>query len=155
MNQSLKIEAQLQEKLSGKVLLNESLKKHTTMRVGGPARFFYKALDTKQICQAVQAALDLNLNYFLLGRGGNVIFSDRGFDGLVILNQANEVSFLEQRAQVLAESGIINSQLVYKAASQSLGGIEFLATIPGSLGGAIYGNAGAYGQEIGSFIKET
>ncbi|NCN24576.1 UDP-N-acetylmuramate dehydrogenase [Candidatus Berkelbacteria bacterium] len=152
-NQNSKIESVLQEKLGGKVLLGESLKYYTTMKVGGVAKFLYKAKDSGQVLRAIKVALDLKLSYFILGKGGNVIFSDDGFEGLMIVNQASKVSFFEDKAEVWAESGITNGELVMKAAEKGFGGIEFLATIPGTLGGALYGNVGAYGWEIGSFVK--
>jgi UDP-N-acetylmuramate dehydrogenase len=152
-DQNPKIGANLQKKLGGKVLVGEPLKKYTTMRVGGPARFLYKALDSSQLVQSVKAAIGLGIPYFILGKGGNVIFSDKGFEGLVIINRAENLFFFPEEAQVLAESGIANSQLVVKTVPKGLGGIEFLASIPGTLGGSIYGNAGAYGWEICSFIK--
>ncbi len=149
----MNIEKVLQEKLGGKVLLDESLKNYTTMKVGGQAQFLFKAKDSGELLDGIRAALLAKIPYFILGKGGNVIFSDKGYQGLVIINQANKVSFFEDSAEVWAESGITNAELVMKAAEKGLGGIEFLATIPGTLGGAIYGNAGAYGWEIGSFVK--
>ncbi|TSC93036.1 MAG: UDP-N-acetylmuramate dehydrogenase [Candidatus Berkelbacteria bacterium Licking1014_7] len=149
-----RIESALQEKIDAKVLTDISMKEYTTMRVGGKARYLFKALKSSQIIDAINVCLQRNIAYFVLGRGGNVVFSDKGFDGLVILNLAKEIHFDLIRGQVSAESGITNSELVMALATEGLGGIEFFATIPGTLGGSIYGNAGAYGWEIGSFVRE-
>ncbi|MBI3495539.1 UDP-N-acetylmuramate dehydrogenase, partial [Candidatus Berkelbacteria bacterium] len=89
----------------------------------------------------------------VLGSGGNTVFSDFGFAGLVIHNRSRTIAFLLDHSQVIVDSGVPSARLIMEAAAKNLGGLEFLATIPGTIGGAVYGNAGAYGGITGDFVR--
>ena len=129
------------------------LKKYTTFRIGGRAKYFYVAKKIEELISAILVARKENLKYTVLGRASNVLISDNGFNGLVIINQTNNISFLTDRAQVIADSGVILSRLIIESAEHNLGGLEPLFGIPGTVGGAIYGNIGANKIEISQFIK--
>lgn len=141
--------------------LGEGLKKNVCLRdfvsigVGGVADFFYIAKNIDQLAKCIMTAHELNLPYFILGGGYNVIPSDSGFPGLVIKNESNNVAFSGDNSQVIVDSGVSMGKLINLAASRDLGGLEFLFGVPGTVGGAVYGNAGAFGYEIGDFVKSV
>ena len=132
---------------------HEVMSAHTTMKVGGVADFYLEADSAEAIIEAVGLARQAKLPYLVVGGGANVIFSDFGFPGLVIHNRTKTISFLPEKSQVLVDSGVAGARLVMEAASRNLGGLEFLATIPGTIGGAVFGNAGAYGGLTGDFVR--
>lgn len=141
----------LKQKLGTSVQTNVPLKDFTTMKVGGEAEYFVQVSDINSLIEAVRVSRELKIDCFLLGGGSNVIISDKGIKGLVIKNEAAEISLEGQ--EVVADSGIALSLLIRKLAELDLGGLEFLAGIPGTLGGATVNNAGAFGDEIANHIK--
>lgn len=145
----------LLEKLKDGLKEHVVMREHTTMKVGGVADFYFEAKTTEDLIKAVNAATEANVPYFVLGNGSNVIFSDFGFAGLVIKNSATNIAFMMEKSQVIADSGVSLSKLVLEEISHNLSGLEFLFGIPGTVGGAIYGNAGAHGQGIGDYIKNV
>ena len=130
----------------------ESLRHHTTFRVGGPADWFVAARTNAQLVAALQAAQRLELPCFLLGGGSNLLVSDDGFHGLVVKNAIDDTAFDGTHAQVGCGADYL--AFIERCRSQSLAGLAYAAGIPGSVGGAIYGNAGCYGQDIGSRVVE-
>lgn len=132
---------------------HEVMAAHTTMKVGGVADFYVEVDTTDEVIETVVLASQAKLPYLLVGGGGNVVFSDFGFPGLVIHNRTRNISFLPEKSQVIVDSGVPGARLVMEAAARNLGGLEFLATIPGTVGGAVYGNAGAYGGVTGDFVR--
>ena len=132
---------------------HEVMRDHTTMHVGGVADFYYEAKNIEDIIKAVDAAIEINIPYLILGFGSNVIFSDYGFPGLVIRNLTNNVAFMMEKSQVIVDSGVSLQKLILESVSHNLSGLEFLFGIPGTVGGAIYGDAGANGQTIGDYVK--
>lgn len=143
------------EKLKTGFREHELLRNHSTMGVGGVADFYYQANCVDDLIKAVKAATEIKLPYFVLGGGSNVIFSDYGFPGLVIKNNTKNISFMMEKSQVIVDSGVPVGKLISEATSQNLSGLEFLFGIPGTVGGAIYGDAGAYGQSIGDYVKSA
>ena len=131
---------------------HESLAPYTTFGIGGPADFFICARDPETFIRAFNAARELNLNYFVLGGGSNVLISDEGFRGLVIKADLKEIT--RDGNQVTVGAGVHFDDLVDWAADHDLAGLAFAAGIAGSVGGAIYGNAGCYGKEIGELVTE-
>jgi UDP-N-acetylmuramate dehydrogenase len=123
-----------------KVKQNIALSQFTTYNVGGPARFFAQADNWKHMFGLREFAKKQGVPYVILGGGSNVLFSDEGYPGLVILNHMNKVRFHSH--SVTAESGVLISKVAVLAARHNLGGISGFATIPGTTGGAVYGNAG-------------
>lgn len=118
----------------------------SSYRIGGPARYFFEAPDLKGLKKALAEAEKTELPIFILGSGTNVLFSDRGFDGLII-----KPLFADLKADgnmVTAGAGVLMSDLLNFAAENGLSGLEWAGGLPGTLGGAIRGNAGAFGGEI-------
>lgn len=139
--------------------LGDSLKEHIVLRdftwikVGGVADYFYVANDINSLIKTIEAAKLDNMPYLVLGGGSNVVISDYGFPGLVIINRSNNISFLPDKTQVIVDSGVVLTGLVLKAVNNNMGGIQNLFGVPGTVGGALYGNAGAYGTEIYDVVK--
>ncbi len=119
---------------------NVSLKELTTFRVGGPVRYFAKARDWEAIYGLREFAKQQQVPYMILGGGSNVLFADDGYPGLIILNQMDQMNF--QGNTVTAEGAVTWHKLVMAAAELNLGGISGFCNVPGTIGGAVYGNAG-------------
>lgn len=135
------------------VLSNEPLKSHTSFRVGGPAAVFCEPYSVQQIAQAVQLACRFSVPYYFLGKGSNVIFPDQGYPGLII-HIGSAFSAIEVQGDTLvAQAGAPLEQACRAAESHSLAGLEFAYGIPGSVGGALYMNAGAFGGEMQDVVK--
>jgi len=146
------IEERLRKALGEALLTHEPLRHHTTFRIGGPADFYFAARTADQMVAALRTAREVGLPVFLLGGGSNLLVSDDGFRGLVVRNAIEEVEFDSTAAHVGAGADFL--QFIYECRDRGLSGLEFAAGIPGSIGGALYGNAGCYGQDIGSFTIE-
>lgn len=134
---------------------NEPLANHCTYRIGGPARVLFSAADEREIIAGIEIAKENRFKIMILGGGSNILFSDRGFDGLVLKLANNFIKIAEEkedRAVVLAGAGAPLAALVKFALDNSLAGMEWAAGIPGTAGGAIRGNAGAFGREIGASV---
>ncbi len=142
----------LRRALGDGLLTAEPLKHHTTFRIGGPADLFYAGRTPDQMVAALKAARECEVPVFLLGGGSNLLVSDEGFRGLVLRNACDTIEFDGSVAQVGCGTDFLD--LIYQCRDRSLTGLEFAAGIPGSVGGAIYGNAGCYGKDIGSFTIE-
>ena len=129
---------------------NVPLSGYTAARIGGPADMLIFARKADELVQAAQKLWQMEIPFILLGGGSNVLVSDRGVRGAVIINRARLVKFDSQSARptVRAESGVTPNDIAQRAARLGLAGFEWAASIPGSLGGALYGNAGAFGGDI-------
>ena len=145
-------EERLRKALGDSLLTQEPLRHHTTFRIGGAADFYFAARTGDQMVAALGAAREIGLPVFLLGGGSNLLVSDQGFRGLVVRNAIEDLEVDNTAAFVGA--GVDFLQFIYECRDRSLSGLEFAAGIPGSIGGALYGNAGCYGQDIGSFTIE-
>lgn len=129
------------------VKLDEPMKNHTTFRIGGNAEVFAQVA-TSEIADLIKLCKVNNVPYVILGNGSNVLVGDKGVKGVVI-SVGNRMSSIEiENDEVFAEAGALLSQVANMAATESLTGMEFAAGIPGSIGGAVLMNAGAYGGEI-------
>jgi len=129
------------------------LKDHTIFKIGGPARYFFVAQNEKDLKNAILWAKKKKIPFFILGGGSNVLFSDEGFRGLVI--KLRNTRYEIRNTKVTAEAGVPLQKLVLETAKKGLSGLENLAGIPGTLGGAIWGNAGAFEREIGDLVEEV
>lgn len=136
-------------------LENESLKKHTTFKVGGNAKIIAMPDDTDKAVKLIRYLRETGERYYFLGRGSNVIFKDEGFDG-VIVKTANlqKIDFVDEET-VYASAGVPLNVLCKALQEKSLAGLEFCYGIPGNVGGGLYMNAGAYGGEISSALVEV
>lgn len=131
--------------------LGEPLARHTSARVGGPADYLATAESAADLAELVTTARRLGLEPVLLGGGSNVLVSDAGVRGLVIINRARAIEFratATTRPTVWAESGANLGLLARQCTARGLGGLEWAATVPGTVGGAVFGNAGAHGGDL-------
>lgn len=125
---------------------NVQLSDYTTMKIGGPARYFVEITDKEQLGEAVEFGKNQKLPIKVIGGGSNIIFSDKGYGGLIIHNALPGLTLQGQTLQI--GSGIAWDAVVAKAVDVGLSGIEALSAIPGSAGATPVQNVGAYGQEI-------
>lgn len=132
---------------------NITLAPYTTFKIGGPAKFFVEAKNEEELLEALQYAKNNNLEVFILGGGSNVLISDSGFDGLVI--RLRNTKYQIQNTIIECGAGMAISEVVKLAAGNSLTGLEWAAGIPGSVGGAVRGNAGAYGNSMSDIIESV
>jgi len=146
----------LYARLGDKVKENVSLAPYTSVRIGGPADVFITADTSTELARIVKLLWKYEMPFVLLGGGSNVLVSDRGVRGVVILNRAKAVKFHEgDQPSVKVESGVIFSNLANRCASKGLAGLEWAATVPGTIGGAVYGNAGAFGGDMAGNLIST
>lgn len=125
---------------------NYPLKDLTTMKVGGPAKYFLIARNEYQLIKAIKWAEENKVKWYVVGEGSNLIPSDQGFNGLIIKNKID--SFKKTGNKIYIGAGNNLLEVINKVNKIGLAGMEKMAGIPGTVGGAIYGCAGAYGQEI-------
>lgn len=139
----------------GRVDKNVSLSKYTTYRVGGVAKAFVYPKNVSSLITLLKILNMNNIKYKILGNGSNLLFSDDDFDGIIIkLDEFNDVSFLSNnRIRVGAGFSLMKLSLV--AAKKGLAGLEFAAGVPGTIGGAIFMNAGAYKSDMGYIVQQV
>ncbi len=142
--------ALLKQKLGQELKENEILAPYTTFRIGGPADYFYIAKTPEKLMEVIMLAAELKLNYFLLAGGSNILINDQGFRGLIIRNGCERIEVSEEK--IVSQSGAVLQAVVDTAYENSLTGFEFATGIKGSLGGAVYGNAGAFGHAVGEIL---
>ncbi len=134
---------------------HESMAEHTAFRVGGPARVMVLPRSEEEALQAVKTATGLGIVPFFMGNGSNLLVADGGYDGLV-LKAVEGLGALERQGDTLyAGSGVLLPKLASFACEQGLTGLEFAHGIPGSVGGAVTMNAGAYGGEMAQVVEEV
>ncbi len=141
------------ETLGDRLEQNLTLASYTTFGIGGKADLFYPARKPEELICAIRIAQKLKLRFFVLGGGSNILLSDSGFRGLVIRNECQDI--LANQDNITCQSGASLSGVVNQACELSLSGLEFAAGIPGTVGGAIRGNAGAFGQSIGNILTRA
>lgn len=135
------------------ILCGESLAKHTTFRIGGPADLFLQPKNEDEISELVRFCNEKEIPFYIMGNGSNILAGDKGYEG-IILHIGKEMSSVQFEQQedgtvlVTAGAGIMLTRLAREAANHALTGLEFAGGIPGTLGGAVTMNAGAYGGEI-------
>lgn len=124
----------------------ENLARHTTFRVGGDAEFFYEVSNPLDLLHAVRTASYIGMPYEILAGGSNVLVADNGFSGLIIKIRSGKFDI--DGSIVEAEAGAPLASVMTRTASEGLSGLEWAAGIPGTIGGAIFGNAGSFGSAI-------
>ena len=141
-------------RFSNKVKENVVLAPYTSARIGGPADYLITANSSDELAEIMTIIWQEHLPYFMLGGGSNVLVSDKGVRGITVLNRAKAVRFENgSQPKVWVESGIVFSNLANRCASKGFSGLEWAATVPGTIGGAVYGNAGAFeGNTAGNLI---
>lgn len=146
---AITLPAALRAELGDVVQENVLLAPYTSARIGGPADVLITAGSAADLVKVVTHLRANGIDFLLLGGGSNVLVSDRGVRGVVVLNRAKAVRFdVGEQPIVWAEAGATFSQLAHRAAVKGLGGLEWAATVPGTVGGAVYGNAGAFGGDV-------
>lgn len=127
---------------------NELMSAHTTFKVGGPAKYYVVPENAGQIRKCIELAKEYKTGYTVIGNGSNLLVSDAGYDGMILAIGKNMRRTSVDGNRIFAEAGINLASVFNLARSNSLKGFEFASGIPGSLGGACYMNAGAYGREM-------
>jgi len=126
-----------------------SLAPFTSARIGGPADILVTVKTATELMDAMKVLWDYGMPYTILGGGSNALISDKGVRGVVVLDRAKEVRFESgDQPTVWCEAGVVFSNLANRCASKGLSGLEWAATVPGTVGGAIYGNAGAFDGDM-------
>ncbi len=132
---------------------NEPLKNHCTFRIGGPARYFVVVKNIDEIKEAIEFAKEKNLPYLVIGSASNILFRDEGYNGVAI--KIRSTKFEIRNNKIVADAGVLLSQVVNSATENSLSGLEWAIGIPGTIAGAVVDNAGAFGKNIGECVKKV
>jgi len=127
----------------------------TTFKIGGVARYFVEVKDKNELLEVFDFVSKKNLKYFILGGGSNLLISDKGFDGVVIKIRLAEFNVDKKQNIFIVGSGVPLAKIVKESATESMSGMEWAAGIPGTVGGAIRGNARAFGKDTGSVIESV
>ncbi|MEE1115184.1 MAG: UDP-N-acetylmuramate dehydrogenase [Eubacterium sp.] len=135
------------------VVFDEPMKKHTTFRIGGPADAFVSPEKTEDVRGILEVCRDADVPYFILGNGSNLLVSDEGYRGVVVQIDKNLQALHVEENTIRAEAGCLLARLAGAARDNSLTGLEFAGGIPGTLGGAVTMNAGAYGGEMKDVLE--
>lgn len=138
----------------------EPLSAHTTFRIGGPAAYYLIPENRDEVSEALGFAKEKGLPFYVLGRGSNMLFDDEGYPGVIVeigrgMEQMSVEKELDETVRVVAQAGITMSSMAVQLAEAGLTGFEFAGGIPGTLGGGITMNAGAYGGEIRDCIQDA
>ncbi len=156
-----KIYSNLKERISEeRIILNANMKEYTSFKIGGNADLLVTAKDKEEVKQVLNISKKYQCPIFVLGNGTNILVKDNGIRGIVLRNRIDFIKFLEGKpedkyVEVSVGAGVKNSILAQKLLKEELSGFEFASGIPGTIGGAIKMNAGAYGGEIKDILIET
>ena len=139
------------------IKFNEPMSKHTTFKIGGNADIFVQAKTLNDIEQTLKAAKENNIPIYIIGNGSNLLVKDNGVRGIVLQIKTSKYKITKQNdfAIVDVEAGMLNAKLARILLQEGISGFEFASGIPGTIGGAIRMNAGAYGSEFKDFVEET
>lgn len=140
---------------SDNVYFEEPMKKHTTFRIGGAADYYLCPHTPEEIREIIQVCREEQIPWFVIGNGSNLLVSDSGYRGAVIQIYQNFSRVVCEETVIRAQAGALLSQIAAQAQKSSLTGFEFAAGIPGTLGGAVTMNAGAYGGEMKDVLKSA
>ncbi len=146
----------LREKFGNRLQENVRMKNYTTIQTGGFADALLIAQDAQELEKFTNQVWELGLPLLVLGSGSNILVSDEGIRGVVIINHAHNISIYARQdaIQVIAESGALMAKVAKQAINRMLAGLEWATTLPGTVGGAVYGNAGCFGRETAdNFIQ--
>lgn len=154
----------LKEKFGQNLKENVPLAQYTTFKIGGPAKYFIETKSSEELINAVKTAEEQKIPYLILAGGSNILVSDQGFNGLVIKIQNSKFKISakggsaaggQKTYYVIAEAGANLNKIINACGKAGLTGLEWLAGIYGTIGGAVYGNAGAYGHSISELVKQV
>ncbi len=130
------------------------LRDYSHFKIGGAADYFFKATVNKELVNAVRLAREYSIPFYIIGGGYNLLFDDEGFRGLIIKNEVKKIRRRDKR-EVEVSAGNSLDDLIRFATEKGLSGMEFMAGIPGTVGGAVFGNAGAFERSIGDLLLEA
>ena len=143
---------ELRSMVEGSLLENEPMSKHTSYGIGGPASAYITPKDQDDLCRILKFAVKYDITVYFIGSGSNLLVSDNGINGIVI-SPAKSLKKLEiEENSIVAESGVMLGKLVKESMKRNLTGLESLIGVPGTLGGALVMNAGAFGGEISNYL---
>ena len=145
----------LQNIFTHKVLTDEPMRRHTTWKIGGPADYMVFPSSEEEMAQALALLDKENIPRLVIGNGSNILVGDKGIRGVVLKMGEPFSASVWRDNEVEACSGMLLASLALEAAERSCAGVEFSRGIPGSVGGAVRMNAGAYGNTIGQFVTEV
>jgi UDP-N-acetylmuramate dehydrogenase len=147
----------VEAEVGARLLVNEPLSAYTSYRIGGPADLFVTVESQDELCRMVALARECQVPYFLLGSGTNILVSGKGIRGLVIENRAGGSRFeiRGEEAILWAEAGTLLKDLAGESVQRGLAGLEWAVGIPGTVGGAVVGNAGAYGGYVSDVLTQV
>lgn len=137
------------------ILFNEEMKNHTTFKIGGPADMFLDCSSVSELIDGISLCKENNIPYMVIGNGSNMLVSDKGIEGMVFCVGDKMKNITVSGNTIICEAGCKMVALSNEAQKNSLSGLEFVAGIPGTLGGGIYMNAGAYGGELKDTVKKV
>ena len=138
----------------GQVIENANLKDYSTLGIGGIAKYLVKPSNEENLILLIKYLRENNIKYYVLGNGSNVIIDDHFFDGVIIkLDNLKEIIF--NGNEVTSSAGVMLPMLVNVCLQKSLVSLAFASMIPGTVGGSVVGNAGAYGHEIMEYVKSV
>lgn len=134
-----------------------SMKGYTTFKVGGPAKYFVTPDGSRELCEVISICREEKVPYLVLGRGSNLLVSDEGFDGVVISMRRHfdQIRVDKENGIIEAQAGVMMPAAANAALQAGLGGLEFASGIPGTLGGGVLMNAGAYGGDISQVLIDA
>ena len=145
---------ELKDILSEKQIRKEEpMREHTTFRIGGAAKLFLMPDTEEELRELLDYCRETGLPFFLLGNGSNLLVSDQGFDGAVIQLGEGFQGIVRKGNELTVKAGTLLARVARQAAKEGLGGLEFASGIPGSTGGAVFMNAGAYGGEMKQVVS--
>ncbi len=143
----------LKTMVTGQIFFNEPMTKHTTFGIGGPVSVYVYPKDKQELINILQTAHKENIQVFFMGSGTNLLVSDSGFDGIVIsLSKSFKNLNISNSFLITSGSGVMLGHLVKEAIKMGIGGLEGLIGVPGTVGGALVMNAGAFGREISNYF---
>ena len=144
---------------------NIFLANHTTFRIGGPAKYFLVAREQKELVAAIRWAKENNLLFYILGGGSNLLVNDKGYEGLIIKVQSDSSSVIlrgeaakdlkRDKIKITVEAGVSFNKVIINTVKNNFSGVEWGFGIPGTIGGAIFGNAGRLGRDISPVVKSV
>lgn len=140
------------QKIGRSLMKKVSLSSHSHFKIGGAADLFFEAVSEQELTEAVRLARQSSLPYYVIGGGTNLLFDDIGYRGLIVKNAQRGIRCRGDE-EVEVQSGTSLQDLVLFCLDKGLGGLEFLAGIPGTVGGGVFGNAGAFDKNIGSCVS--
>lgn len=145
----------IQKFFRGKVLLSEPLNKYTSLRIGGQVDYYFEPMDKEDSMNIIGYLQKQDVPFVAIGKGSNLLVSDEGFRGAVVNIESALKSIYVEGSRVIAEAGVTLIRFVDFCIQRSLKGVEMLAGIPGTIGGAVIMNAGAFGGEISNYMIDA